>query len=525
MATGQSYVLPAPVGGLNARDALANMPETDAVVMDNWFPGPSSIAIRAGYTAKATFTGNCETVLAYNGLTGNKLFAAVNNAGTRSIYDITSGGAVSTAAVGGAGNTVQAVTSTQYDWAMFGTASAEVLVLVNGTDNLLLFDGTTWYSVTGVSSPYAITGVTTSTLNTVGVYKQRLWFGQKGTFNVWYLPIQQFAGAATQLNLASLFKLGGSLQSIVTISIDNAAGANDYIAFVSTVGEVIVYNGYDPSSVSTWALSAHFRIGRPIATGRRCWAKTGSDAVIICADGFIALSEALLTDRSQTRNALSDKIRNAVNNDVALYGGNPGWQIVLFPIGNKLIINVPSATTASYQYVNNTITNTWCTFGKSASSWGALCFETQGDSLYFGANGLVGQADTGATDNGAPITAYCQQAFTYFGNPGQVKQFTMARPIFMSSGPVNTAVDFAVDFSTVPPTSTIPYTVGNSAVWNTALWTTPTYWSDAALSFKSWISVRGIGYAASVIVRTQTTNTSLSWSATNFIYKPGAIFG
>ena len=46
--------LPAPVGGWNARDALANMAPTDAVTLDNLFPGVSSVMLRGGYIRHAT---------------------------------------------------------------------------------------------------------------------------------------------------------------------------------------------------------------------------------------------------------------------------------------------------------------------------------------------------------------------------------------------------------------------------------------------------------------------------------------
>lgn len=82
--------LPAPVGGWNARDSYAEMGPTDAVVMQNYFPLTTSVALRFGHTRFATgMTGQCETVMAYAGGSTNKLFSA--NSGGR-IYNISSGG-------------------------------------------------------------------------------------------------------------------------------------------------------------------------------------------------------------------------------------------------------------------------------------------------------------------------------------------------------------------------------------------------------------------------------------------------
>ena len=53
--------LPAPVGGWNARDSLANMAPPDAVTLDNLFPGVSSVSLRGGYSKHATgMTGQVE---------------------------------------------------------------------------------------------------------------------------------------------------------------------------------------------------------------------------------------------------------------------------------------------------------------------------------------------------------------------------------------------------------------------------------------------------------------------------------
>jgi hypothetical protein len=512
--------VPAPIGGLNAKDALANMPETDAVILDNWFPQPSWVEVRRGTTSLATFTGICESVMAYNGTSSSKLFAAVNNSGTRSIYDITAGGAVSVAAVGGVGNTVQAVTNTQYDWVQIGTTGAtDYLILANGSDPMLVFDGSTW-TVSG------ITGVTTSTISCVAIYHQRLWMVQKNSLRVWYLAIGAFNGAATSLDLGSLFKLGGYIQTIITISIDNASGANDYIAFVSSMGEVIVYQGTDPSSVSTWFLSAHFRVGRPQGVGRRAWTKVGSDAILICADGFIKLSEALLTDRSQTVNAVSDKIRKAVTDDILAYAGNFGWQVVLYPIGNKILINVPkSSGPLSYQYVMNTLTGAWCTFGKLNSSWNANCFEISGDNLYFGGSGAVYQCDTGTADNGSGIIATAKQAFNYFGNRGQLKHWKFVRPNLTVTGNIALSLTLNVDFDPTLPTNAIPISSGNSAVWNVSLWSTPTYWGDATKVTKPWVSLGGIGYCAAVTARFSGSGVSVQWASTDYMFEPGGLLG
>ena len=521
------YSIPAPIGGLNARDAWANMPETDAIICDNFFPQPTWVEVRGGSTKLASFAGNCETLATFNGLVGSQLFAAVANGGTRSLYrvDNAAGGVVTVPVVGGGGGTIQAISSTRYDACMYGFGGIEALWLVNGIDNPLLYDGTNWQAVTAVSAPYALTGTSPNLLNIVVDYKQRLWFGQINSFNIWYLPQNSIAGALTKLDIGPNFKMGGCLATIITVSIDNAAGLQDYIAFISNVGEVVVFQGYDPASVNTWSLAAHFRIGRPVGTGRRCWQKIGSDAAVITTDGLILMSEALLTDRSQTKNAVSDKIRKAINADVQQFGLNFGWQVQLYPLGNKLIVNVPTTEdVAGYSYVMNTLSSAWCTFGKYFSPWNAICYEVMGDNLYFGAPGVVCQCDTDTLDDqGAAINAFVKPAFSYFGEKGKLKRWTMARPIFTVTGTLSVGLSLVTDFASSIPSGSVPVSMGNQAVWNVSLWSTPTYWGDAALISKQWIGAGGIGYTAALELQVATLDVSLQWQSTDYVFEVGGL--
>lgn len=500
--------LPAPIGGLNARDSVASMPETDALVMENFFPQETSVDLRKGYTEHATFTGICQTVIVYSGLTQTKIFVAVDTTND-AIIDATTGGAISTPVVGGSGPTVQAVTNTRYDYQIFGTTGGQFMSLVNGADTPLQYDGTTWSAST-------MTGLTTSTLFTNAVYAERLWFGQKNTFDVWYLPVKSITGALTRLNLGSLFKLGGSLSNIITWSADTSSELNDFIAFVSTQGEVIAYNGTDPSSAATWNRVAHFRIGRPVVKGNRCWAKFGSDAVIICADGLFPVSQAIVAGRL-TGIAVSDKIAPLVNADVQAHGARFGWQVVLHPFGRKLLLNVPTNENISaYQWVMNAKTKAWCKF----TGWTGFAWAVAQDTLYFGGNGFLAIADSGTDDDGAAITADCKQAFSYFGARGRQKQFTMARAILALDGDISLGMSLNLDYTDQAPTSFVPISIGTGDPWSVA-WSVA--WGGAVTIYKSWNTVGGIGFAAAMRIRVQAQEINLSWSATDIVFQYGGI--
>ena len=500
----------APIGGLNARDSVANMASSDATLMENWFPKTTSVDVRLGYTAWSTFTGICQTILVYTGVTSTSVYSCVKDGGTYSIFNSTSSGAVGAAVVGGGGATVEALTSTRFDYVMFGTSGGLFLTAVNGANNPLQYDGTTW-TVSGVS------GGTPADYFTVGVYGHRMWYGVNNSLRVRYGAIDAIAGATTAYELGPLFKLGGYLNSIITLTDQNNAGLADYIAFLSSEGEIVAFTGSDPSAAATWSLSAHFRIGRPVIKGNRSWVKWGTDAAVLCADGVYPLRKAIQANSGSGGLTITDKIRNLLSGDLALYGAKYGWQVIVHPTGAKMIVNVPTnEDLASYQYVMNTETGSWTKY----TGWTAFCFEVARDTLYAGWNGKMVKADTGFDDAGTLITADVRQAYNYFGQRGITKHMKLLRPIMASDGAYSLGVYVNVDYKDVTPTYLRPVGSGGGDPWG-GIW--DAVWSGSVVADLKWVGVNGVGKAIAPRIKIQTNGTIVSWSATDTVYELGGI--
>ncbi|MGK3945817.1 hypothetical protein ABK046_46665, partial [Streptomyces caeruleatus] len=89
-----------------------------------------------------------------------------------------------------------------------------------------------WTAITGVSTP-AITGVTTSTLAHVTLFKNRLFFVQNNSMNVWYLPVNSIGGTASMLDLGSVFRRGGRVEACYTWTLDAGDGSDDHFVVIS----------------------------------------------------------------------------------------------------------------------------------------------------------------------------------------------------------------------------------------------------------------------------------------------------
>lgn len=512
-AVSQSVSFTAPIGGLNARDSLAAMPPTDAVTLDNFFPTPTTVNLRNGYDSWATgLPADVESLMPYNAQSGTStLFAASGTA----FYNVTSSGAVGAAVRTG-------LTNARWQHINFGTPGGQFLLTVNGSDKLRGYNGSAWW--TDGDGTHDVTGFDTATAIHINSYKTRVYFVEKNSLSVWYLGVNSIAGAATELDLSPIFRLGGYLMAMGTWTVDNAAGVQEYAVFISSEGEVAVYQGYDPSSSGSWSIVGMFRMGRPI--GRRCFEKVGSDLVVITADGAFQLSRAMLTDRSQRQDAMTDKIVKLINQDVQNYGANFGWQVTLFPIGNKLIINVPEEQgDTQYQYVMNTISGAWCRF----TGWNANCFAVMGDTLYFGGNlgtaansAYVAKADIGYSDDGAYIFGTAKTAFSNFGAPGRLKRWTMVRPVFYTAGSFRPSMRMDVDFDDVLPTSVGFYSDASGTAWDSALWNTFPWGSVTGIK-TNWQSVSGLGYWGALHMRAVNNATPVQWMSTDYVFEAGAI--
>lgn len=502
--TSGSTSMPAPLRGWNAHDPKASMRVGDAYELINWFPGTASLEIRRGCEEWVTGFGQIpKTLMTYKNATTEKLFAATAFA----IYDVSTSGVL--------GSGVNAVTNAVWSYTNFTNIAGSWLVAVNGVDKLRLYNGTAWTAVDGASSP-AITGVTTTTLETVCLFKRRLWFTQKDSMSLWYLGINSVGGAATEFPVGQIFPLGGKVVAMINWTIDGGAGIDDHFVIISSEGEVAIYKGTDPAS--DFQLHGVYYAGKPI--GNRCFTKFGGDVIILTETGVVTLS-TLLADQSRYYNSsLTNRIDGAFAEAVRLYKDNFGWCCVVHPLQNALIVNIPVTASSSVQFVMNTITKFWTKF----EGWPAINFSLFGDYLYYTTNTKVVRAWTGASDFGNDIVATCQQAYDYLGARGVLKQFKLIRPILEVDYSIRLELGIDVDFDDRSVYNEVNIARGASSSWDTAEWDVSVWGSDTIVE-DNWRTVDSkVGYGMSLRLRVKTKTSIVMWSATDIIYERGGIF-
>lgn len=494
--------VPPPVGGWNARDPLAFMKPLDAVTLENWFPRVADVTIRGGCADHVTgIVGLPYTLATYRGPSGTQKLWASTDVG---IFDVTNPGAVGAAAT--------ACTSGKWQQTQMGVSAGHYLILANGVDKMKYYDGAAWIDVDAASAP-AITGIATTNIINTTVYNRRLFMIEKNKLNFWYLPADAVGGAALEFLLGPVTNLGGYTVAAMAWSFDGGNGPDDYLAFITSEGECIIYRGTNPSDANLWSRVGTYFLGKPL--GRRCFVKYGGDLVVITQNGAFPLNGALASSTIDYKMALSNKIEGAFNDAQRSYGANFGWEGTVYPTNSAFIFNVPTQDgVASEQYVMNTITKSWCKF----SGWNATCFAELNKVLYFATNGKVVKAWTGRADYGADIVANAKTAYNYFQEK-TLKRFMLERPLLLVDGPLSYSMGLSVDFQQEVTLTTVSYNVTGGGIWDVSLWDAG-LWAGSLETIIDWRTTQQKnGSCAAMLLRVSTHTLEVQWASNDYFYE------
>lgn len=364
--------------------------------------------------------------------------------------------------------------------------------------------GATANTTAGANEPWflAITGVETSSLDFVWSYKSRLFFIQKGSFNVYYLDIDAVGGRAELFPMGGLFPNGGYLMIGLAWSMDSSGdgGLSEQCVFVSSEGECVVYQGANPSLADQWSKVGLYRIGRP--RGPRAWVRSGADIQIATDIGDIPLTQALQRDAAHLSPAATSFPIEPDWNTAVNERSPQNWQCIIWDGNQMKLVAMPLAGgTGEHQtFVANINTGAWARF----TGWDihSIC-EFRG-RLYAGSsNGRVMQLYISGNDETMPYTAVVAPLFTDLQTPLQLKMPRTGRVVMKSAyddveAQISVMEDYTVDLP--PPPDAVPL-VG-ADVWGTAIWG-QSQWgvSGDQKIIQWWEPLAGRGYALSPAVQ------------------------
>jgi hypothetical protein len=166
----------------------------------------------------------------------------------------------------------------------------------------------------------------------------------------------------------------------------------------------------------------------------------------------------------------------------------------------------------------NTISRSWAKF----TGWNANCWDLFNDEPYFGGNGFVGRAWNGFVDDVSNINGTCIQAFSTYGNPGNLKRWTMTRPILRASGSPVVSGAMSVDFDMTFNTSPLSFSPVVYGAWDSSIWDSGVFGADFNI-YQAWQGVSGVGYYGAPQMKIASSGIDVRWVSTDVVYESGAI--
>jgi hypothetical protein len=319
-----------------------------------------------------------------------------------------------------------------------------------------------------------------------------------------YGGIDAITGALTSASLGSIFRNGGSLLAGGTWSSDSGDGLDDRCVFITTAGEVAIFEG-NPAD-ATWAKVGVYDLGR--ALGVKGMTNIAGDLCIATADGIIPVSAMVNKDPADLRGAaITDPISPTWAREYAL--GALDWRVTKWPRGGMLVA-APLTTDSDVTtiYVANLESRAWA----EVTGWEPGDIEALGDGLYLGGmDGTIYRAWAGGSDAGVPFTCQVQFPFNHLGNPATRKVAGNIRSVWKARTTLIPKVTLAADYLDQFPTG--PNASGGgadtSASWDVSDWDVSDWGtSDETYSIHAkWRGVNGHGFALAPQV--QITSSSL----------------
>jgi hypothetical protein len=319
-----------------------------------------------------------------------------------------------------------------------------------------------------------------SNLVFVTTWNHRVFLVERDTSKAWYLDTNSIYGTASAFDFGPKMRAGGPLVGLWNWSYDGGAGMDTALVGISGAGDLVIYQGTDPTSTTTFGLKGCWSVGA-VPSGRRIATDYGGDLLILSLLGAVPLSKLVIGNPSVDRTIYSTaKIAPVFTNLATLYRELNGWAVHIHPTDNALLVFVPTAEgSATTQLAMAFFNRSWWYYRDLPMLSGA----TFDGDFYFGtADGRVcrnyGFLDDVPREIGVAGNAIQWSLLNAFRNKGVAtnKQVQMIRATFVSdeaTPPYEAEAKYNMDLSELAAfNSTISGTANSWDVgrWDSMIW-------------------------------------------------------
>lgn len=528
-----AVTIPASVKGMNAIQALPLMDPAECIFTYNILAADFGMEVRAGYAEWANgWTGGiARTVITFEGNTNadDKLFIA-NEEG---IWDVTTEGVTAPVKVVTFPSALNnAGISTYVNFTNDG--NARFLLLCDCENGYYKYTRATntWVKMTEGAGADQIAGVNPALFDYVMIWKERVWFVEKDSANGWYLATGVFEGSVTQFNFGKQFRFGGGLRSLHNWTLDGGDGIDDHLVSISGAGDVLIYQGTDPSAASTFGLKGSWYVGE-LPAGNRIASDFSGELYILSVQGLLPMSGVLQgAALAEPFTYLTAKISPFIRDVMADVIADFGWHIHVHPKESLLYVNSPPQFARAQQafvlYFGNRAWSIVRGLDKAhTANWQGEVYWTDivVNKLYI-ERGNVDRVFLDPDVDGQPdaITWDLLTAYQQLGeNPAQYKRCQYIRPIFVSGGVPAFTVQARYDYDVNQIEGTPAFGGGGSALWDdsNALWNSGT-WAGGLEVSDNPRGANGLGRRIAVAIRGRSSEPT-TLAAFDIVYDEGGL--
>jgi hypothetical protein len=506
--------VPAPMGGINAVDGLFGMGERspqDAIFLYNLIPSQYGTKVRTGYRDWATDVGDdgVRTILPYTGSTApeNRLWAMAADG----IYDVSTGGA---SPVVDTTFPVADTNSGYGQWTNYTTIAGHFALYTDETNGYYTYTESTqtWAKIVMGAGATEVANVDPDDFVHVTIYKERAWFVERDSARAWYLPTGAIYGAATVFNFGNKFKHGGTLVGLYNWTVDGGEGTNDYLVAISSSGDIILYNGSDPSVATDFSQQGQWYIGPPPA-GRRIAGSFGGELYVLSAYGIVPLTRLISGALIQQDDVyLSRKITPLINSQMDSVREELGWEIKLISTENLLVCSVPKRVGFSYlQFVQALNSKGWAVYRDvpyfTGDTWDGLFYMGTSDGRVLVHSGTQDAVDLDG-ESGVAIEWSAMSVFQEYGEVGRYKITQFIRPVFEAAQAPSYSVEARYDYnlSEVLPSTASP--IFSGSVWDSGVWDL-SLWGGDLVEIEKPVGGSGIGRNIAVAINGSSSSPTI----------------
>ena len=502
---------PAPVGGLNTRDAEAAMRTVYATTMENFWPQERFVGIRGGAETHHPTPSAVKQLGSWNGATGRELYA------------FTDTGAFNVTAAGSAAPPLaKAFTSGDMVLVNYSTSGGSYLAGVNGVDSYFYYKSPTWTSVAtfNVGNGAPDETIATDKFSYLALHQRALYFIEKESMNFYFLPIDSITGEVKRFPVGGLYRKGGKLVAMGSWTIDGADGPDDLAVFLSSEGQAVVYSGTDPATAGSWSLRGVFDVGTPL--GSTPFFKLGGDLLVLTSFGLTSMTKLMKEGWTSSKTTLTDAISSYFQDTTRGAETSKEWRVVADPKISLLLINVPaSPTRGRLQLAMNLVTGAWTVF----KGWETTSWELHNGQLYAGVGNSVAKMWTQSGDFGKRIVCYARCAWTYLPPRARTKQVNLIRFLIRVGGELSISAGLDADFRTSDLFYPLNFTLFPISRFDTSEWDEAS-WGALESMQVDWLSIPvEEGFCLAPSLRVFAGDATFQWSAVDYTYTVGGLVG